>query len=250
MGHENCGPLMDRSSPTTPPNKRGETSHPPDATTTPSKTKVPHLFLGEVSDEEDTDPDAKEHATGRVTSREDTKPPLPHQAGETSGVDVFYEHHIHHDPLEVGPVDHKHHGPLNDKSSPTTPLTNQRETHCPPDATTTPSKAMNPYTPLGEVSDEDITTLDVGKHAPEPGEGHHPSNDTTTPTKASDPYTITNKEPGRHGTGMPDIMDRHNPSLKTHTNINGKEYTILTGILQTHRHETLDRPDPKPPDRS
>ena len=115
---------------------------------------------------------------------------------------------------------------------------------------------MNPQTSLGEIPDEDNTTLDVEKHAHEPDERHHPTDGTTTPSEASDPYTITNNEPGRYDTGMSDIMTRHNSSLMTHspspknTNINGKEYTIATGTIRTHRHETPDRPDPKPLDKS
>ena len=87
------------------------------------------------------------------------------------------------------------------------------------------------------MSDEEDTTLDVGKHAPRFGDG------TTTPSEASDPYTITSEVPGRDDTGLSDIMTSHNPSLKTHspfpknTDINdmsiidptnSKEYTTNT----------------------
>ena len=59
-----------------------------------------------------------------------------------------------------------------------------------------------------------------------------------------------NEELGRHETGVPDIMNRHNPSLKSYTDINDKKYTIVTEIQQIHQHEAPDRPAPEPPDRS
>ena len=111
-----------------------------------------------------------------------TKLSLPRQAGGTEGDGVIYEDH----------------GPLIDRNSPTTPTNKRGELALPTDATTMPSKVMNPHTLLGEVFNKDITALDVGKHAPEPGEGHYPSNNATTPTKANDTYTITNEELGRH----------------------------------------------------
>ena len=250
--YEHHGPLIDKNSPTTPPKGRGALTLPTDATMIPSKVMNPQTLPGEVVNEDITALDvgkeppepgeghrpsnttttlAKTNDPYTITNREpgrhdngmpDIKtrhnPLLPHQVEATNRVDITYEHH----------------GPLSGKNGPTTPLASHRETYCPPDATITPSEAIDPHTLLGETFNEDITALDVGKYAPKPGEGHHPYNDATTPTKANDPYTITNEELGRHDTGMPDIMNRHNPSLKPYTDINDKKYTIVTEIQRIH----------------
>ena len=65
---------------------------------------------------EDTPQITKMEPSGDIADLTSAKLPLPHQVEETNGVD---EHRIHHDPLEGGTVDHDHHDPLNDRSSPT-----------------------------------------------------------------------------------------------------------------------------------
>ena len=162
--------------------------------------------------------------SGDITILTSTKLPLPHQVGDTKGVDVIYEHRTHHIPLEEGSLNQKHCGHLNDRSSPMTSLPNREETNQPPDATTTPNKTKDPHSPLGEVSNELDTTPDAREHTP-------------------------SNVPSRYNTGMSNVVARHNPS-HTYTNINGKDYTFATGTLQTHRHVTLGRPDPEPPDKS
>ena len=88
---------------------------------------------------------------------------------------------------------------------------------------------MDPYFLIGEVSHENNTTLDVGKHAPEPGED---------------------------GTSLTDILDTPSPlPKKIHLEAiiettNSKEHTITTATPQTHRHRAIWRPSPKPPDKS
>ena len=106
------------------------------------------------------------------------------------------------------------------------------------------------------MPDEDVITLDVGKHAPESGKGHYPTNGTTIPSEANDPYTLTNNEPGGGDTGMSNVATSSNPSLKAYspfprnTDIYGREYTFTTGATQAHRLEAQDRPERKPPDKS
>ena len=143
--------------------------------------------LGHAANE-DTPQTTQMEQGGNVANLTSTKLPLPHQVGETKGVDVIYEHRTHHNPLEGVIVNHEHRSPLNNRSSTTTPLTNRGETNHPPDATTTHSKTEDPHSFLGEVSNEEDTTPDAGEHTP-------------------------SNEPDRHDTVMSDIG-----TLQTHRN--------------------------------
>ena len=124
---------------------------------------------------EDTPQITQMNPEGDITSLTSAKLPLPYQVEGTKGIEAIYEHRVHHDPLERGSVDLIHHVLLNNRSRPTTPLTNERETNQPSDATKTPSKALDTRTFPGKVSGEEDTTLHVGNHAPKSDKRHHPS---------------------------------------------------------------------------
>ena len=67
------------------------------------------------------------------------------------------------------------------------------------------------------MPDEDVTTLDVRKHAPESGKRNYPNNGTTTTSEANNPYTLTNNEPGRGDTGMANVATSSKPYLKAYS---------------------------------
>ena len=65
----------------------------------------------------DTPQTSQMEPSGDIANLTNTKLPLPHQVGDTKDVDVIYEHHTHHNPLEEGIINHEHRAPLNDRSS-------------------------------------------------------------------------------------------------------------------------------------
>ena len=221
---------------------------------------------------EDTPQITQMNPGGDIASLTSAKLPLPYQVEGTKSIEAIYEHRVHHDPLERGPVNLIHHGPLNDRIRPTTLLT--RDPHIFP----------------GEVSDEHGPTLDVKKHAPKPDEEHHgllndrsrpttpltneretnhPSDATKTPSKALDTRTFPGKVSGEDDTTLyvgnhaPKSDKRHHPLRWPLSNTMPSGMTKDSEIPLTKRCRTLPtpslgrgtaisiftpyRPPPKPP---
>ena len=91
------------------------------------------------------------------------------------------------------------------------------EGHDPPDGTTIPSEASDPYTITNDEPGGDDTGL-------------------------SDILTYPNPS---LKTPSPKITDLNDTPVTEPTN--SKEYTITTETLQTHQHGALGRPKPEPP---